>query len=69
VVQLSAEPTRLVGALAASIIPAAAVRWFVPSDDYHVEPVSGPLDAALFGGLFVLPLAVAIAIGWASGAW
>ena len=49
--------------LAASIIPAAAVLWFVPSDDYHGDSVSGPLDAALFGGLFVLPLAVAIAVG------
>lgn len=50
-------------ALAASIIPAAAVLWFVPSDDYHGDSVSGPLDAAIFGGLFVLPLAAAIAVG------
>ena len=50
-------------ALATLIMPAAAVLWFVQSDDYHGDSVSSPLDAALFGGLFVLPLAVVIAIG------
>ena len=50
-------------ALATLVMPAAAVLWFVPSDDYHGDSVSGPLDAALFAGLFVLPLGVVIAVG------
>ena len=50
-------------ALGTLVMPAAALLWLVPSDDYHGDSVSGPLDAALFAGLFVLPLAVVIAAG------
>jgi hypothetical protein len=51
-------------ALAALVLPAAAITELFSDDDYGGDSVSGPAGVALFVGLFfMVPMAVVIGIG------